>query len=481
MEQQQEFIMSVSIINDIKFIEPVLSAITSVAQHYGISQKDIAQLALATEEAIVNVINFAYNPNEKAFIDVMIEIDDLDFTVIVRDKGKPFDFTSLDLDDDSMSGLGVKMMQNLTDKVEFRNLGNAGREQRLIKHLAELPEYSKRDEEERVELPEDIKFDFHDLREHEAIEVARCVYDEFGYTYPSELVYYPQRFYEACQRGDIYSIVATTPDGEVAGHLALVPWKGFNGVAEMAIGVIKRKYRKYSLITILTDMIIDAARDKYKLNGMFAQPVAYHTITQKMCNRNKLEACSFALNYDHPQFTPTFEKAGERCTIACAMLPFTYSSLDIYLPNEVNEMVMEIYNRMNLNRNIREGKATNPEIKSEITLSVDHITQVGKVHIKTIGDDIQEELKKMMLTIKKEKSAIVEAYINLTDPSAPLCYEELKKHKFFCTGIFPLTTNGDYLTMECLLNEIVDYDGLKTIEPFTSLLNNIRKFDYNEM
>jgi hypothetical protein len=34
--------------------------------------------------------------------------------------------------------------------------------------------------------------------------------------------------------------------------------------------------------------------------------------------------------------------------------------------------------------------------------------------------------------------------------------------------------------MECLMNDVVDYDAIKTIEPFTGLLNHIKKLDPNE-
>ena len=72
-------------------------------------------------------------------------------------------------------------------------------------------------------------------------------------------------------------------------------------------------------------------------------------------------------------------------------------------------------------------------------------------------------------------------YINLSDPSAPYCYESAKSEKFFCTGIIPQGVAGDYLTLECLLNEVVDYDEMQTIEPFTTLLAQIRKLDPNEL
>jgi serine/threonine-protein kinase RsbW len=437
------------------------------------------KLCTATEEAIVNVITYAFSPEETAFFDIEISVSGMDFIVTIRDKGKPYDFSSLELNEESWEGLGVKMMQGLTDKVEFRNLGFEGRSQSLIKHLADLPLYQKRDDDEPASMPEHIDFDIHPLKKEEAIEVAQCIYDEFGYTYLYEIIYYPQQFYEACQRGEIYSLVATY-NGEVAGHLALKLSPEFPGIAEMGIGVVKRKFRKYSMMNRLTEMIIHQAQHVLKLNAMFAQPVAYHTITQKMCGKFGFAACNFALHCSNDEFATSFYIGNKRSTFACAMLPFTNEQRTIYLPDEVLPMMNEIIGNMNLNRQILKGKRPNASVKSVGTLSINQRMRLGKYFIEKTGDDITKELKNTMLTLKQEKCAIAEIVINLSDPAAPYAYQSAKKINFFCTGIMPQTDKGDYLVMECLMNDVVNYGEIKTVEPFTSLLEHIRKLDPNE-
>jgi serine/threonine-protein kinase RsbW len=372
------------------------------------------------------------------------------------------------------------MMHGLTDKLTFRNLGSEGREQCLIKHLADLPHYQHHIQEEASGIPENIEFDIHPLKEEEAIEVAQCIYDEFGYTYVSELVYYPQQFYQACQDGAVYSLVATAPDGEVAGHLALIISEEFPGTAEMSIGVVKRKFRKYSIMNRLTQLIIHHAQYVLNLKAMYAQPVAYHTITQKMCNNYNLTACAFSLHYTNDGFATTFEGGENRSNVACALLPFITSVRDIYLPDEVLPMISEIIRNMNIERRIIKG---NPPQASRNTLSILSINKrmrLGKCFLEETGANIEEELKRVMMGLKREKCAVAELYINLFDPAAPYAYQCAKRHNFFCTGIMPLTTHGDYLMMECLMNDVVDYNAIKTIEPFTGLLHHIKKLDPNE-
>ena len=106
--------------------------------------------------------------------------------------------------------------------------------------------------------------------------------------------------------------------------------------------------------------------------------------------------------------------------------------------------------------------------------------KLGKIYVEHAGSDIYAALKTSLLTAKREKCAIVQLYINLTDPHAPFAYEQAKALGYFCTGILPCTTIGDYLTMQCLVSDIVDYNTFQTIEPFTTLISKIQKLDPNE-
>ena len=486
---QSAQIMTLTVVNELQYVEVVLEAIAGIARRFSMAEKEILTLCTATEEAMVNVIHYGYFPDERAYFDIAISVSDVDFTVSIRDKGKPFDFSTLKWDDEHIEGLSVKMMRELTDKVEFRNLGSEGREQLLTKRLVLLPQYQSRPQEEAPHLPEQIDFEIHPLRQEEAIEVAQCIYDEFGYTYVSEIIYYPQPFFEACQRGEIVSLVAVTHQGEVAGHLALMISKEFPGTAEMGIGVVKRKYRKYSLMNRLTELIIYKAQHEFNLTALYAQPVAYHTITQKLCNHYHLTPCNFSLHYTNDEFATTFAGGKSRSNVACAMLPFLSTpqengagaaSLPLYLPKEVAPMIGEIVQNMGLTRHFGEGTHPTDSSKTVGTLSINQRMRLGKYFVEQAGSDFPQELKNVMRTLKREKCAVAEMFINLSDQAAPFAYQAAKKYDFFCTGIMPQTTCGDYLTMEWLMNDVVDYEIIKTIEPFTTLLNHIKTLDPNE-
>ena len=88
--------------------------------------KTAAGLRLALEETVVNVINYAYAPEEQGSITVLADSDrsELRFTVI--DSGKPFDpttvleaDTTLNAQDRPIGGLGILLTRKLMDSISY--------------------------------------------------------------------------------------------------------------------------------------------------------------------------------------------------------------------------------------------------------------------------------------------------------------------------------------------------------------------------
>lgn len=476
---QKQVLGQIKIVNDIRFIETVLGCIRSLATNYNLPNNEINRLTLATEEAIGNVLTWGYKKDEKAFYEVEVNITNMDFNIVIRDTGMPFDFAKMNFDENHLEGMGVHLMYQLVDHVDFV-LSSNGREQRLVKHLQKLPSYERSLAVYENKLTdENIIFDFHKIRKEESLAVAQCVYDEYAYTYPYEMVYYPDLFYKACENGEVYSLVATAPNGEVAGHLALTMNVNLPGIAEMGIGVVRQKYRKFHIMKILTEKIIDVAKNVLNLNGMFAQPVAYHSITQHISNKRGLLACGFALAYSNEDLDSHINNSKSRRSFAINMLPFSNEERMYYAHKDVKKLVQSIYKAGSYNR--KEGKEISVlESISHSKLSINDILKLAKIFVDVAGNDWETVLKNYILSIKRSKSKVIELYINVNHPSAIHAYDVAKKFNFFATGILPLSDTGDYLTAECLMNEVIDYDALQTIEPYTSILKIVRALDPNE-
>ena len=91
-----------------------------------LDRKTASGMRLALEEAVVNVMSYAYPAGEKGDITVMADSDHKEVRFIVEDSGTPFDptavlaaDTSLDAGDRPIGGLGIHLTRKLMDSVSY--------------------------------------------------------------------------------------------------------------------------------------------------------------------------------------------------------------------------------------------------------------------------------------------------------------------------------------------------------------------------
>ena len=112
--------------NDINQIPQLATLIESIAREKQLDQALAMSLNLALEEAVTNVILYAYPPKIDGTVDIdaTIRKDSLQF--VITDKGSPFDptvvpeaDTTLGVEDRPIGGLGIYLVRKLMDSVEY--------------------------------------------------------------------------------------------------------------------------------------------------------------------------------------------------------------------------------------------------------------------------------------------------------------------------------------------------------------------------
>ena len=112
--------------NDVTQIPQLADFIETIAMESKLDQGVAMSLNLALEEAVTNVIMYAYPEGSDGLVDVeaIIWKDHLDF--IVPDSGVPFDPTSisppdlsLDAIDRPVGGLGIYLVNSIMDHVSY--------------------------------------------------------------------------------------------------------------------------------------------------------------------------------------------------------------------------------------------------------------------------------------------------------------------------------------------------------------------------
>ncbi|MDD5254944.1 MAG: ATP-binding protein [Candidatus Omnitrophica bacterium] len=107
----------------------LLAFVKKEAAGAGFDEKTSNQVQLAFEEAVVNVINYAY-PAAEGSIDVEASEGAEGLTIVISDTGIPFDPLSMPepninapLEERRIGGLGVYMFRRIMDKVAYKREG----------------------------------------------------------------------------------------------------------------------------------------------------------------------------------------------------------------------------------------------------------------------------------------------------------------------------------------------------------------------
>lgn len=101
--------------------------VSCYAQKAGFNRSRIKEIELATEEAVVNIISYAY-PDETGGIEIRCNKDkDADIVIEIMDTGMPFDPLTLPepdikahLSQRKVGGLGISLMRKMVDGISYR-------------------------------------------------------------------------------------------------------------------------------------------------------------------------------------------------------------------------------------------------------------------------------------------------------------------------------------------------------------------------
>ncbi len=129
--------------NDIQQIPQLAEFVESVAEIAHLDVGMTMSLNLALEEAVSNVIMYAYPANSDGLVDIEAIIRKQSLEFIISDSGKPFDPTAapeadvtLKAEDRPIGGLGIFLVRNIMDEVKYTRSDDGKNILSMTKNLA---------------------------------------------------------------------------------------------------------------------------------------------------------------------------------------------------------------------------------------------------------------------------------------------------------------------------------------------------------
>jgi sigma-B regulation protein RsbU (phosphoserine phosphatase) len=117
---------SITLPNDIQTIPKLADFTDTVCEAAGLDMEMCMKINLAIEEAVVNVMNYAYPAGVKGTVSIDATISDEGLKFAISDSGKPFDptakaevDTTLSAEERGIGGLGIHLIRQIMDSINY--------------------------------------------------------------------------------------------------------------------------------------------------------------------------------------------------------------------------------------------------------------------------------------------------------------------------------------------------------------------------
>ena len=115
----------------LEYLHKFIDFVTTCSREQGFEKKRVHEIELATEEALINIFNYAYKETN-GDVEIICKLDDNKrFIVEIVDTGIPFNVLSVaspditaDISERQLGGLGVFLIKKFTDAIQYRHENN---------------------------------------------------------------------------------------------------------------------------------------------------------------------------------------------------------------------------------------------------------------------------------------------------------------------------------------------------------------------
>ena len=120
---------SIILANDITEISRLATFIDEVGEAFSLTPDVVFNLNLVLEEAVVNIINYAYPKEEHQYIYLSAHLHEDSIVFVLTDTGKEFDPTlapeadiTLSADEREIGGLGIFLIRQIMNEVRYQRI-----------------------------------------------------------------------------------------------------------------------------------------------------------------------------------------------------------------------------------------------------------------------------------------------------------------------------------------------------------------------
>ena len=481
-----------------RFLHPALAFIRATAASCGFSDSALNHIEVAVEEALTNVIKHAFEGDADETFKLSIRFTLTEFFITIYDKGMPFspdrvtDYDPAKLEETlATDGLGVYLMKKMMDDVLFENLGREGKSLTLVKKIKDNQSETAlkgSGNELLIKCSQDLAtvesaYEIRDFKPEDALEISKCAYKAYGYTY-EPYIYYPEQIIAMNDAGTLRSFVAVGKEtNEIMGHIALKYKNAIARIAEIGVAFVKPQYRQLGIFKSMIDLCHENAA-QLKRYGILGRAVTSHIGSQKAMDSMGYAVCGLSLGLfpDDVDFKALTGKIRQKESGLLLYLPVSEESeRTIYLPLRHKNTILEMFSSFKLMVRSAENVTKSIDGQSQIQVEIVPVLNVAEVEVTIIGGDIIDELKSTIHNLCLKHVDAIYLHLDLEDPNCPHAVQQCEHLGFFFSGVLPFGLhNRHVLILQYMNNLAINYDIIKPYaESAVRILQYVRSCDLN--
>lgn len=463
-----------------RFVAPALAFIRAVAASCGFSDHDLNNIELAAEEALTNVIEHAFEGNAEETFNLSVRFTETDFFITIFEKGIPFNPDKVAHYDPvrfvhtlEADGLGVYLMKNMMDDVRFENLGREGKSLTLVKHMKECQANvvlgncgndALVKNRPALATSGEVPYQIRPFSPEDALEISRCAYKAYGYTY-EPYIYYPEQIIDMNRTGMLRSFVAASREtGEIMGHVAFKYKNTADTIAEIGVAFVKPEYRMSGVFNSLMHFSHEKAA-AFGLAGIFGRAVTSHIGSQKVADAMGYSVCGLFLGLfpDDVDFKALSGKVRQKESGLLLYRPILAAGeRSIYLPLHHESTVLGMFRAFNIPVRAMDAISGPATGKSRIDVEIIPVLNSANVEVTAIGKDIVPELESIIHDLCLKHVDAIFLHFDMEAPGTPFVVQQCERAGFFFSGVLPFGLNNRHaLILQYMNNLAVDYDIIK--------------------
>ena len=294
------------------------------------------------------------------------------------------------------------------------------------------------------------KFEVDRFRPEDARGIAHLFHSEYGAAYPIETYYFPDRIVEENSNGNIYSVVARTPKGDIVAHMAL--YRGsppYPNLYEIGQGIVLPSYRTTFAAFKINQYIGEKLTEAVRPDGLFGEAVCHITATQKSSAMIGMKDVALEIDLMPAAAYDKAKCASGRVSCDIMFRSFNDRPHEVFIPSVYRREIDYILGDIAIDRKLTPSYGEVPkDTKSDVSVRFFSQAGVGRFAVFSSGSDFETVVEGLEREGTEKGTQVYQYFLNLAEAWVGDAVECLRKRGYFLGGYVPRWFDTDGILMQ---------------------------------